>query len=63
MNPLYNPNNNMIEQLKNQAMQLKNSIANPQQQVQQLLNSGQMTQQWFNQNFVVAQQLGKQIFG
>lgn len=63
MNPLYNPNNNMIEQLKNQAMQLKNSIANPQQQVQQLLNSGQMTQQWFNQNFAVAQQLGKQIFG
>ena len=64
MNPLYNPNNNnMIEQLKNQAMQLKNSIANPQQQVQQLLNSGQMSQQWFNQNFAVAQQLGKQIFG
>lgn len=63
MNPLYNPNNNMIEQLKNQAMQLKNSVANPQQQVQQLLNSGQMSQQWFNQNFAVAQQLGKQIFG
>ena len=63
MNPLYNPNNNMIEQLKNQAMQLKNSIANPQQQVQQQLNSGQMSQQWFNQNFAVAQQLGKQIFG
>lgn len=63
MNPLYNPNNNIIEQLKNQAMQLKNSIANPQQQVQQLLNSGQMSQQWFNQNFAVAQQLGKQIFG
>jgi hypothetical protein len=63
MNPLYNPNNNMIEQLKNQAMQLKNSIANPQQQVQQLLNSGQMSQQWFNQNFAVAQQLGKQMFG
>lgn len=63
MNPLYNPNNNIIEQLKNQAMQLKNSIANPQQQVQQLLNSGQMSQQWFNQNFAVAQQLGRQIFG
>lgn len=63
MNPLYNPNNNIIEQLKNQAMQLKNSIANPQQQVQQLLNSGQMSQQWFNQNFAVAQQLGKQMFG
>lgn len=63
MNPLYNPNNNMVEQLKNQAMQLKNSIANPQQQVQQLLNSGQMSQQWFNQNFAVAQQLGKQMFG
>ena len=63
MNPLYNPNNNMIEQLKNQAMQLKNSIANPQQQVQQLLYSGQMRQQWFNQNFAVAQQLGKQMFG
>ena len=63
MNPLYNPNNNIIEQLKNQAMQLKNSISNPQQQVQQLLNSGQMSQQWFNQNFAVAQQLGRQIFG
>lgn len=63
MNPLYNPNNNIMEQLKNQAMQLKNSIANPQQQVQQLLNSGQMSQQWFNQNFAVAQQLGKQMFG
>ena len=63
MNPLYTPNNNMIEQLKNQAMQLKNSIENPQHQVQQLLNSGQMSQQWFNHNFGVAQQLVKQIFG
>ena len=63
MNPLYNPNNTMIEQLKSQAMQLKNNIANPQQQVQQLLNSGQMSQQWFNQNFSAAQQLSKQIFG
>lgn len=62
MNPLYNPNNNFMSQLKNQAMQLKNSVQNPREQVQQLLNSGQMSQDWFNQNFGYAQQISQQLF-
>jgi hypothetical protein len=62
MNPLYNPNNNMMSQLKAQAMQLKNSIVNPREQVQQLLNSGQMSQEWLNQNLGYAQQLANQLF-
>ena len=49
-------------QLKAQAEQLKNSMANPREQVQQLLNSGQMSQEWFNKNFAYAQQLGNQLF-
>lgn len=63
MNPLYNPNNNIMEQLKNQAMQMRNNVENPQQIVQQLLNSGQMSQEWFNQNYARAQQISKQLFG
>lgn len=65
MNPLFNslnPNNNMLSQLKAQAEQLKNSISNPKEQVQQLLNSGQMSQEWFNQNFGIAQQISSQLF-
>ena len=52
-----------MEQIKSQAMQIKNSVGNPQQAVQQLLNSGQMSQDWFNQNYAKAQQISKQLFG
>ncbi len=64
MNPLYNQTgtNNMMSQLKSQAMELKNSIANPREQVQQLLNSGQMSQEWLNQNLGYAQQIANQLF-
>ena len=64
MNPLFNSlnTNNPLMQLKAQAEQLKNSMVNPREQVQQLLNSGQMSQEWFNKNFAYAQQLGNQLF-
>jgi DNA-binding Xre family transcriptional regulator len=40
MNPLYIQNNNMMSQLKAQALKLKNSIPIQREQLQQLLNSG-----------------------
>lgn len=60
-NPLYNQfNNNMVEQLKKQAMDMKNNLTfNPRDKVQELLNSGQMSQSWFNQFFPIATQIGK----
>ena len=64
MNPLFNTNNNndLMANLKNQALQLRNSMQNPREQVQQLLNSGQMSQEWLNQNLGYAQQLASQLF-
>lgn len=66
MNPLFNTlnaNNNPLMQLKAQAEQLKRSMnINPQEQVQQLLNSGQMSQEWLNKNLSYAQQIANQLF-
>ncbi len=60
-NPLYNEfNNNMVEQIKKQAMEMKGNINfNPRDKVQELLNSGQMSQSWFNQFFPIADQIGR----
>lgn len=62
-NPLYNEfNNNMVEQIKKQAMEMKQNIDfDPREKVQELLNSGQMSQSWFNQFFPIATQIGKTI--
>jgi hypothetical protein len=60
MNGMYNPNN--IAMLRNEAMKIKNSLTmSPKEQVQALLNSGQMSQEWFNANFAYASELGKQL--
>ena len=58
-NPLFNqlqPNNQMND-LRQRVMQLKNSIANPREEVQRLLNSGQMSQQQFNNLMMMAQNI------
>ena len=58
MNPLFNmfgPFNN-INNVINQYNQFKNSFqGDPKQKVQELLNSGQMTQEQFNQLSAMAQ--------
>lgn len=52
-----NPVSNMLNMV-NQFNQFKNTFqGNPEQQVKQLLNSGQMTQQQFNQLSQLAKQL------
>lgn len=68
-NPLYNQfgysvpnapsqNNGGIMQIINQAQELKKTFkGNPRDAVQQLLNSGQMTQQQFNQYSQMANQI------
>lgn len=57
--PMRGPMNNMI-QMAQQFMQFKNTFkGNPQQQVQQLLNSGKVSQEQYNQAVQVAQQLQK----
>lgn len=62
-NPLYNQfgrstiNNNEISQIINMARQVRQSVANPRQEVERLLQSGQMTQQQFNQFAQIANQL------
>ena len=62
MNPLFNQfgnNASFINQLKNQAMQLKQSIPNPKAEVERLLNSGQMSQEQFNQLMQQAKNLSQ----
>lgn len=58
MNPLYqnSQNNNIITRF-NQFKQ--NLTGDPQQQVQQLLNSGRISQAQYNQAVQIAQQLQK----
>lgn len=66
-NPLYNQHNQSINdgglgQIIEQAKQMRKTFnGNPQQVVQNLLNSGQMSQQFFNQYFPIAQEIGKKI--
>lgn len=58
-NPLLNqlqPNNQM-NNLRQRVIQLSSSIANPREEVQRLLNSGQMSQQQFNNLMLMAQNI------
>lgn len=60
MNPLYNQmnNNNLIQRF----MQFKQTFrGDPQAQVQQLLNSGRVTQDQYNQAVQTAQQLSRML--
>ena len=62
-NPLYNalqPQNN-LNAFKQQVMNMKSSIPNPREEVQRLLNSGQMSQEQFNQLSQMAQQILPQL--
>lgn len=67
MNPLYNPNqNNPMANIIQQVKEFRNNFkGNPRDEVQRLLNSGQMSQQQFNQLSQIAQQvvqaMGKDI--
>lgn len=64
-NPLNNviPNNVPMNNLMKQFQQFKNTFqGDPQQKVQELLNSGQMTQAQFNQLSQMAQQF-QQMMG
>ena len=64
MNPLYNDmqsNQNGMLQRFQQFRQ--NFRGNPQQQVQQLLNSGKVSQQQYNQAVQMAQQFQKMFKG
>ena len=54
------PQNNPIEQIAQQAREFKKQFnGNPRQQVEQLLASGRMTQQQFNQYSQIAQQVAQ----
>lgn len=63
MNPLYNEmqnnNGNMLQRFQQFR---QNFHGNPQQQVQQLLNSGKVSQQQYNQAVQIAQQF-QRMFG
>lgn len=62
MNPLYNiTNQNFLANLSQQAMELKKTVSNPRQMVQEMLNSGTITQQEFNQVFPFAMQMGNMM--
>lgn len=60
-NPLYNAMSqqaNPFAQIIQEAQRLKNSFnGNPREEVQKLLNSGQISQQQFNQFSQMAQQI------
>ena len=60
MNPLYSQmnNNNLLQRF----MQFKQTFSgDPQAQVQQLLNSGKVTQDQYNQAVQTAQQLSRML--
>lgn len=62
-NPLFNqlqPKNG-LNNFKQQVMNMRNSIPNPRDEVQRLLNSGQMSQEQFNQLSQMAQQILPQL--
>lgn len=66
MNPLYNDMNHGAPQGNNMLQRFQqfrqNFRGNPQEQVQQLLNSGRVSQQQYNQAVQMAQQL-QRMFG
>ncbi len=56
MNPLFNPNQNMNPMLK-QFQQFRNTFkGDPKQQVQNMLNSGQISQEQYNNAVKMANQ-------
>lgn len=64
-NPLFNqfgnkPNNPMVE-FMNDFNRIRQTIKDPRQEVQNLLNSGQMSQQDFNRLSQMANQLMRKI--
>ena len=65
-NPLYQqmqPQNN-LQQMMQRFQQFKRTFSgNPQQQVQQLLNTGRVSQAQYNQAFQMAQQLQRMMGG
>lgn len=66
MNPLYNDMNHGTPQGNNMLQRFQqfrqNFRGNPQEQVQQLLNSGRVSQQQYNQAVQMAQQF-QRMFG
>lgn len=66
MNPLYNDMKQGMSQQNNVLQRFQqfrqNFRGNPQEQVQQLLNSGRVSQQQYNQAVQMAQQL-QRMFG
>ena len=60
-NPLYNALNgqqtNPMQNLINDARRLRQTIQNPRAEVERLLQSGQMSQQKFNELSQIAQQI------
>lgn len=63
-NPLFEQMNqrNQLADLKNQIQQLKNTGIDPNQKIQELLNSGQVSQEQYNAAVQRAQQL-RQFLG
>lgn len=63
-NPLFEQmtQRNQLADLKNQIQQLKNTGIDPNQKIQELLNSGQVSQEQYNAAVQRAQQL-RQLLG
>lgn len=63
-NPLYSMMNNQPNNLIQRFQQFQRMFkGNPQEQVQQLLNSGRVTQDQYNKAVQMANQLQKTFFG
>jgi hypothetical protein len=64
-NPLFNAlgNNNQLGELMKQAQAFKKQFSdiNPRAEVERLLNSGEMSQQQFNQYSQIAQQVAQMM--
>lgn len=62
MNPLYNTSEqNFLSNLSQQAIELKKTVSNPRQIVEEMLNNGTITQQEFNRIFPFATQIGNML--
>lgn len=64
-NPLFNSfgNNNQFDNIMKQVEDFKRQFSNinPREEVERLLNSGQMSQSQFNQYSQIAQQIGQMM--
>lgn len=58
-----NQNNRYIQQINQFANQIKNQGINPQNELQKMLNNGNISQEQYNQAYSMAKSIAQKFFG